>query len=153
MHTFKEINPQDISESPFTLIGKDWMLVTAGTEKKFNTMTASWGGVGIMWNKPVVFTFIRPQRYTYEFIENEEFFTLSFFTEDYRSALKLCGAKSGRDVDKVAQTGLTPYFDENAPYFKEAKLVLVCRKMYNQALKEDCIFDPNLSTIIKLKRQ
>ena len=129
MSAFKEINPKEIVESPFKLIGDDWALVTAGDREKFNTMTISWGGVGIMWGKPVVFTFIRPQRYTFEFIENKDYYTMSFFDEKYRDALKLCGSKSGRDVDKVKECNITPNFDENAPYFEEAQLVLVCKKM------------------------
>lgn len=144
MFSFKEISPNEITENPFKLIGKDWMLVTAGDKSKFNTMTASWGGVGILWNKPVAFTFIRPQRYTFEFTEQGEYYTLSFFDEKYRQALNFCGTKSGRDYDKVKETGLTPVFSENAPYFGEAKLVLVCKKLYNQFLTEESLNDKAL---------
>ena len=130
MSAFKEINPKEIVESPFKLIGDDWALVTAGDREKFNTMTISWGGVGIMWGKPVVFTFIRSQRYTFAFMENGDRYTMSFFDEKYRDALKFCGSKSGKDYDKVKETGLTPAFTENGSvYFEEAKLVLVCKKM------------------------
>ena len=130
MSAFKEITPKEITNNPFELIGDDWALVTSGSNDKFNTMTVSWGGVGIMWGKPVAFTFIRPQRYTFEFTENNDYYTMSFFDESYRDALKLCGSKSGREVDKVKETGLTPAFTEDGiPYFEEAKLVLVCRKM------------------------
>lgn len=146
MNKFKEIQPNELTNNPFTLIGKDWMLVTAGNENKFNTMTASWGGVGILWSKPVAFTFVRPQRYTYEFTEQEEFYTLSFYEEAYRSALALCGSKSGRDIDKVKETGLTPMFDESAPYFAEAKIVLVCRKLYQQFLNEESCVDKSLAS-------
>ncbi len=142
MSDFKKINPSEINESIFDLIGKDWALVTSGTPDKFNTMTISWGGAGIMWGKPVAFTFIRPQRYTYEFMEKNGFYTMSFFDEKYRDALKLCGSKSGRDIDKVAQTGLTPAFtEEGAVYFAEAKLVLVCKKLYAQELTSSSIVD------------
>lgn len=138
--SFVEITPNEITESPFKLIGKDWALVTAGSESKFNTMTVSWGGVGIMWGKPVAFTFIRPQRYTIEFIEKEDCFTMSFFDEKYRDALSFCGSKSGRDYDKVKETGLTPAFtDDGIPYFEEAKLVLVCKKMYAQFLNDESV--------------
>ena len=95
-------------EDALNLIGKQWMLVTAGTSEKFNTMTASWGGLGWLWNKPVAFVFIRPERYTHGFIEASDCMTLSFYGEEYREALKICGTKSGRDIDKVAATGLTP---------------------------------------------
>lgn len=142
MSDFKKINPSAINESVFDLIGKDWALVTSGNSDKFNTMTISWGGAGIMWGKPVAFTFIRPQRYTFEFIENNGYYTMSFFDEKYRDALKLCGSKSGRDIDKVAETGLTPAFTEDGiPYFAEAKLVLVCKKMYAQFLNNESIVD------------
>ena len=101
-------------------------------------MTVSWGSVGIMWNKPVAFTFIRPQRYTFGFLEKNGMFTMSFFDEEYRKALQICGTKSGRDIDKVAATGLTPAFTEDGvPYFEEAKLVLICKKLYAQDLNEE----------------
>ena len=142
MSLFKEISAKEITENPFKLIGDDWALVTSGNEEKFNTMTISWGGTGIMWGKPVAFTFIRPQRYTFEFIENNGYYSMSFFDEKYRDALKLCGTKSGRDIDKVAQTGLTSAFTEDGiPYFKEAKLVLICKKLYAQELNENSIID------------
>ncbi len=142
MSEFKEINAKELGENPFKLIGEDWALVTAGSKESFNTMTVSWGGVGIMWGKPCAFTFIRPQRYTFRFTENNDYYTMSFFDEKYRAALKLCGSKSGRDVDKVKETGLTPAFTENgAVYFEEAKLVLVCKKLYAQSLNEESITD------------
>jgi flavin reductase (DIM6/NTAB) family NADH-FMN oxidoreductase RutF len=122
-----------IDESVFKLIGDDWMLVTSGSINSFNTMTASWGGMGILWNKPVSYIFIRPTRYTYEFLEKNETYTLSFFSEKYRKALSLCGSKSGRDIDKVKETGLTPEeTGKGMVAFKEAKLVLECRKLYFQ---------------------
>lgn len=142
MSAFKEINPKEITNNPFELIGDEWALVTSGSKDKFNTMTVSWGGVGIMWGKPVTFAFIRPQRYTFEFIEKNGFFTMSFFEESMRDALKFCGSKSGRDYDKVKETGLTPAFTEDGiPYFEQAKLVLVCKKMYGQFLNEESIID------------
>ena len=142
MATFKEITPSEITNNPFDLIGKDWALVTSGNSDKFNTMTVSWGGVGIMWGKPVTYTFIRPQRYTFEFMEKNGYFSMSFFDETQRDALKFCGSKSGRDCDKVKETGLTPAFTEDGvPYFEEAKLVLVCKKMYSQFLNEESIED------------
>ena len=142
MSEFREISAKEITENPFKLIGDDWALVTGGSKENFNTMTISWGGVGIMWGKPCAFTFIRPQRYTFSFMEQGDYYTMSFFDEKYRDALKFCGPKSGRDFDKVKETGLTPAFDENgAVYFEEAKLVLVCKKMYAQPLGEEFITD------------
>ena len=139
MSEFREINPYEITENPFSLLNKDWALVTVKNGDKENPMTISWGGVGIMWNKPVAFTFIRPQRYTFSLIEKEDYYTVNFFEEEYRDVLKFCGSKSGRDFDKTAETGLTSCYDEKAPYYKEAKLVLICRKMYAQELNENSI--------------
>ena len=140
MSNFKTIAPTEITDNIFRLIGKDWALVTAGSSESFNTMTVSWGGAGIMWNKPVTFTFIRPQRYTFGFLEKNGLFSMSFFDEDFRRALQICGTKSGRDTDKVKETGLTPAFtEEGVPYFEEARLVLVCKKLYAQDLNEDSI--------------
>ncbi|MGN0558420.1 MAG: flavin reductase [Acutalibacteraceae bacterium] len=147
--SFKEINPNQICNNPFDLIGKDWALVTAGDKEKFNTMTVSWGGVGIMWNKPVAFTFIRPQRYTYEFLENGEYFTMSFFDDSYRDVLSFCGSKSGRDYDKPKETGITAVFDDKAPYFSQAKLVLVCKKLYGQFLNEESAVDKSILSSYK----
>ena len=122
-----------LSFNPFKVIGKQWMLITAGNEQKCNTMTASWGGLGVLWGTNVAACFVRPQRYTYEFIEKSPFFTLSFLGEAYRKALALCGSKSGRDVDKVKECGFTVAGAAcGAPYFEEAELVLVCKKMYHQ---------------------
>ena len=140
MAEFRSINPQEIFDNPFKLFGSDWGLVTAGNWDSMNTMTISWGGVGIMWNKPVAYTFIRPQRYTFEFLERDECFSICFFDESFREALSLCGSKSGRNVNKIEQTGLTPVFtEEGVPYFEQARLVLICKKMYAQFLNEESV--------------
>ena len=136
----REIDIKNLDFNPFIKIGKEWMLITAGNEEKFNTMTASWGGVGVLWNKDVAFTFIRPCRYTFEFTEKEEMFSLCFFSEQYRDALTLCGRKSGRDSDKIKEAGLTPAFIEGVPCFEEADLVILCRKMYAQEMSKDCAY-------------
>lgn len=132
-------------EDALDLIGKQWMLVTAGNEEKYNTMTASWGGIGWLWNKPVAFIFIRPERYTHEFIEAGERLTLSFYAEDYRKALQLCGTKSGRDTDKVAETGLTPVaLESGAMTFGEARLTLDCHKLFKASMQEANFLDKEL---------
>jgi len=132
-------------ENAFDLIGKEWMLVTAGTKKKFNTMTASWGGIGWLWNRPVAFVFVRPERYTHEFVEREARLTLSFYGEEYRDALKLCGSKSGRDTDKVAATGLTPCeLESGAMTFAEARLTLDCRKLFKASMAEANFVDAEI---------
>lgn len=140
----KEITIEELKFNPFTLISKEWMLITAGQPDSFNTMTASWGGLGELWGKYVSFVVVRPQRYTLEFIEREEFYTLSFFDSEHRDALNYCGAHSGRDVDKVKETGLTPCLDQEAPYFQQAKLVFVCKKLHGQMIDPECFVNPSL---------
>ncbi len=138
---FREISVEELRENPFTLINKDWMLITAGDETRHNTMTASWGGVGELWGKYVSTIYVRPQRYTLEFVEREGYYSLCFFGPEYRQALNLCGTKSGRDVDKDKEAGLTPCFDQAAPYYQEARLVFLCRKLYGQDLEAGCFVD------------
>jgi flavin reductase (DIM6/NTAB) family NADH-FMN oxidoreductase RutF len=139
---FKLIKSEDIDGNLIKMIEKEWMLVTAGNEAAINTMTANWGGVGYLWNKPVVFVFIRPERYTYGFVEENSGFTLTFFDESFRKALNLCGTKSGRDCNKIAEAGLTPYFTEAGnPAFEEASLIIECRKLYAETLSKDAFID------------
>ena len=140
----KEIKIDDFSENPFKLIGSDWMLITAKKGEKTHMMTASWGGVGILWNKPVATIYVRPQRYTKEFIDNEEYFSLCVLPEDYRQILNYCGTKSGRDEDKIAETKLTIDESEKVPIFKESRLVLICKKLYAQDLTEQSFIDKSL---------
>lgn len=140
----KQIEINEFSENPFKLIGSDWMLITAKKGDKTNMMTASWGGVGILWNKPVATIYVRPQRYTKEFIDNEEYFSLCVLPEEYRQILNYCGTKSGRDEDKIAETKLTIDESEKAPIFKEARLVLICKKLYAQDLTEQSFIDKSL---------
>ena len=141
----KTIEPESIEENIFDFIGKDWFLVTAGTEKSFNTMTAGWGGLGVLWNKKVCFIYIRPTRYTFEFLEKNETFTLSFFGSEHRKTLNYCGSHSGRDVDKAKETGLTPGITENGSvYFSEARLVIECKKIYTQDLDPGAFLDPGI---------
>lgn len=133
----RKIDVTTLKDNVFSLIGEEWMLITAGTAVQCNTMTASWGGLGILWGEPTATVYIRPQRYTKEFIDREEYFTLSFFAPEYKKELALCGAKSGRDVDKVKECGFTVACGEGgAPYFEQARLVLVCRKQYAQDMDE-----------------
>lgn len=135
---YTQIDPKVINDNFIRLISDDWMLVTAGNKEKFNTMTANWGGAGYIWNKPVVFLFIRPERFTYEFTERHDSFTLSFFDEQYQNALDICGSVSGRDCDKVSEASLTPLFTElGNPTFTEARLVFECKKLYADMLTID----------------
>ena len=139
--SFVEVKAEELQMNPFTKIGKEWMLITAGNEEKCNTMTASWGGVGIMWGKNAVTVYIRPQRYTKEFVDREETFTLSFYGEDYRDALNLFGKVSGKDRDKVKEAGFTPYFTDGTVAFEEAEIILICRKMYADDIKPEKFID------------
>lgn len=131
-------------KDPFHLIGKEKLLLSAGTPENYNTMTASWGTMGILWNKKVVAVLIRPQRFTYEFFERELYFTVSVLRPGYDDAYRICGTKSGRDCDKVALAGLTSYFEGNAVTFQEARLAIVCKKIYIQDLDPAGFLDPEI---------
>ncbi len=133
---FKEINPKDIKENLIQMIANEWMLIAAGDENGYNMMTASWGFAGEMWNKDSVVAAIRPQRYTMNFVDKSDYFTLSFYG-DRKDIHTVCGRQSGRDVDKTALTGLTPVFKDDTVYFDEARLVLVCKKRYKGQLQSD----------------
>lgn len=139
--SFKEIAPEEFNESVFKAIGKDWLLLAATVDGKANAMTASWGGMGIMWGKPVAYVFIRPQRYTKEFVDNSQGMTISVFGEDKRKMMSYFGTVSGRDEDKIAKSGLTKVEDNGQVYFDEARVAMVCRKLYAQELKQECFVD------------
>ena len=122
--SFEKIRPEDIDGNVFKMIGDDWMLVTAETEKGVNTMTASWGGMGVLWNKPVAFVFIRPQRYTFEFTESSDVMTLSFF--------------GGRDCPKIEKAGLTPCrLGDGLVTFEGAHLAVCAKKIYTDMIKPE----------------
>lgn len=135
----------------FHMIGRDWMLVTAASGGRVNTMTASWGCAGILWNRPVCVCFIRPQRYTYELIEGSDVLSMSFFGGERRRELAICGAESGRNCDKFALTGLTPAYSGDTPYISEAGVVLICRKLYADDLKGECMLVPELQSHYMLR--
>ncbi len=140
----KEINIRELDRNVVSLFSDSWALLTAGKKDSFNTMTVSWGAMGELWNKDVCFCFVRPQRYTYEFIEKEEYFTLSFFSDEYKKALSLCGSKSGRDVDKIKETGLTPLAVGKSMAFREAEIIILCKKVAFQDMKSDGLLDPSI---------
>ena len=140
----KEADIRTLNINPVTMIQDQWMLLTAGTEDRgYNTMTCSWGHLGSIWGNGhsmgTAICYVRPQRYTKEFVDREELYTLCFF-DGYKKELAYLGSHSGRDEDKVAKTGLTPVFGQGFTYFAEAKLVLVCRKLYRAPLKEEGFF-------------
>ena len=141
----KSIPVSELSLSPFTAFDKDWFLVTAGDFAKndFNTMTVSWGFLGTMWNKPVAQVVIRPQRYTREFLDRHDSFTVCAFPSEFRKALTLLGTKSGRDGDKIAEAGLHPVAATKvaAPSFAEATFCLECRILYRQPMLRGSFLD------------
>lgn len=135
--SFKKIQLSELTFNPFDLIGKGWMLLTGGSTDNFNTMTASWGQMGVLWGKDVLTCYIRPNRYTYEFVENNEYFTASFLGEQYRKVLSFCGSHSGRDCDKTKEAGITPVEFDGCTGFEESDMVFVCKKLYYYDMKED----------------
>lgn len=149
MMKFKEISVQELQLNPMTKIAGEWMLITAGNAAQgYNTMTASWGHLGSIWGHggglPTAVTFIRPQRYTKEFVDREAYYTLTFFPEEYKKALAYLGSHSGRDGDKVAAAGLHPVFGEECTWFQEASLVLVCKKLYRAPIVEEGFLDKTI---------
>lgn len=143
---YKVIKPEELSFNAFEKIGKEWMLISAYDEKKesglpYNTMTASWGGIGVLWNKNVFFCFVRPQRYTKEFIDKSEYITLSFFDESMKKALSHCGRVSGRDRDKIKECGLTPIVENGNVFFEQAKMTIVGKKLFAEEMDEKSFVD------------
>ncbi len=142
----KEISVKELLLNPMTMIGEEWMLITAGTpERGYNTMTASWGHLGSIWghggNSATSVVYVRPQRYTKEFVDREEYYSLCVFPAEYHKHLAYLGTHSGRDEDKVGKMGLTPVSDGNTTWFAEAKLVLICRKLYRAPIVEEGFLD------------
>lgn len=136
----RKVDSKDFMVNPFQRIGRDWMLVTAGSQEGgVNTLTACWGGIGNLWHKDAAFIFIRPSRYTYQFIESHNTFSLSFFDKEYKKKLAYLGSHSGREEDKISKMDLHICFYDQTPAFQEANLVLVCRKMYHLDFEGDRI--------------
>lgn len=127
--SFHEIDPKALAVNPFSVIGDEWLLLSAGDASGCNTMTASWGALGVLWGKNTATCYVRPTRYTREFMEENSLFTITVLKEGYRDALALCGRVSGRDCDKIAKAGLHPVYLDGTVGFEEARLTLVCRKM------------------------
>jgi flavin reductase (DIM6/NTAB) family NADH-FMN oxidoreductase RutF len=146
----EEIGITEIKVNPFTQLSESWMLLTAGDFEKdeFNTMTVAWGSFGTMWFKPFVMVVVRPHRYTFEFMEKYDTFTLSGFPSEYHTALEYCGSHSGRECDKVSEAGITPQKSANiaAPAFKEAEIVFECRKNYFGDFETQNFLDPKIES-------
>ena len=143
MSSHTEVQPEKLAINPFQAIGKDWMLIAAAKGGKTNAMTASWGGLGVMWGKNVSFIVIRPQRFTREFVDASDYYSLNFFGGERRDMLNYFGTVSGRDEDKAAKTGLTVE-QGDAPYFAEASTVFLCRKLFCQPYQPESFLLPDL---------
>lgn len=139
-----EISPQQLYNDPFSMLSKDWMLITAGNIDKVNTMTASWGGFGFLWNKPVAYIFIRPERYTRQFLDMNQTFSLTFYTEEYRKTLSYFGSISGKEEPKIRNANFNTAFIHDTPYFEEAHTILICRKLYCQNLTPSSFIDKEI---------
>ncbi|MDR1518990.1 MAG: flavin reductase [Planctomycetota bacterium] len=142
MTAFREIQPTDFTINPFERIGKEWMLIAAARDGAVNAMTAAWGGFGVMWRRNAAFMVIRPQRFTKEFVDAAPVFSLNFLGPERRETLDYFGSVSGRDEDKIGKSGLAVDFSDQAPYFAEAKLAVICRKLYAQPYKGEFFIDP-----------
>lgn len=135
---FKKTDVKTMEMKPFEKIGSQWMLITAEKDGKVNTMTASWGGVGVLWGKNVATVYIRPQRYTKEFVDAGDTFTLTFFGGDRMKEMGYLGKVSGREVpDKIEQAGLHEETVDGYPAFAEGAQVLVCKKLYHDTIKPE----------------
>lgn len=146
MHTFQKKDKTALTMNPFEKIGKQWMLITSGDEKKANTMTASWGGVGVLWGSDVVYIFVRQSRYTKEFIDKTGRFSVSFLGEEYRQALQHLGTVSGRDGDKISEAGVTVAYEDGIPYIDEAELVLTCTALSATDITMDQMLDAGIES-------
>ena len=141
---FKEICVNSLNENFFKLIGEKWMLITAGNEENLNMMTASWGGVGVLWNKNVETIYLRPTRYTKEIIDSTDTFSLSVLPQKYKTALDYCGSHSGRDEDKFQKTKLDVEYMNGTPWIKQARIVIFCNKLYAQEFDPNCFVEEKL---------
>ncbi|MBR3920966.1 MAG: flavin reductase [Oscillospiraceae bacterium] len=142
--SFEKITLTEANLNPFEKIGKDWVLLTAGDENNYNTMTASWGTMGVMWNKNIFMAVVRPSRFTYSLMENNDTFSVSMFGKNYREALSFCGSYSGKEGDKnekVKELGLNMTMIDNTPAFDESEIVLVCKKLYVQPMDKAFYLD------------
>ncbi len=145
MHTFQPLAIDLLDFNPFTKIGKEWALVSSGSKKTANAMTISWGGMGVLWGKNVVFVFIRDSRFTKELIDEGDFFSLSFLDETFREALSYCGSHSGRYEDKVEAAGLTFNYKHSIPFIDEGNLILLCEKLSATRITEDSFLSPMIA--------
>lgn len=147
----KNLTLSEFKCDPFEILAKRWMLLCTGNFKvgKCNCMTVGWGALGTMWAKPFVMVVVRPQRYTFELMNDHSSFTLCALPASHQKALSLCGSKSGRELDKIKEAGLTPIASEriNAPGLDEAELILECRKSYFDDIDPSHFHDPEIDNV------
>ncbi len=145
---FKEIKAEELNTAVFSDIGSKWMLISAAKKDgSINTMTASWGALGVLWGKNVFICFVRPQRFTHEFTEESDRISISFFGEEYRDALKLCGSKSGRNCDKIKESGLSVFNNEGNVGFLEAERIIYGKKLYSGAIDPRCFVSEDIEKL------
>ena len=144
---FQKVDSNTLCEKMFTRFASEWFLLTAGDPEHCNTMTAAWGGIGVLWGKNVATVYVRSDRYTKEFMDENDFFTMSFLGDGYRDELNLCGTESGRTMDKIKEAGLTKVELDGTTAFEEAEFVLVCKKLCRQELTPEFFCDPAIDAI------
>jgi len=141
----KEINAKDFSIKIFESIGKDAFLLAAGILTHHNCMTVGWAGLGYLWKRPMAFVYVRPKRYTFQFMEKYDYFSLNFFSPEYNDILQLCGSKSGRNINKMNLETISPVdYLQKTIYYKEAKTVIICKKIYYQDLNPENLIDKSV---------
>ena len=146
MSNLHAVAPMALNENIFARFHQQWALITTANGDRANTMTASWGGMGILWNKPVATIYVRPSRFTYELLEKEKAFSLSFLPERFREQLTYCGKVSGRDADKISHCGFRVERQDTVPYIAEAELVLVCKALYSQDMDPTRFLDKQIDS-------
>jgi flavin reductase (DIM6/NTAB) family NADH-FMN oxidoreductase RutF len=144
LENYKEIKPEELNKSAFQMIGNDWMLVTAEKDNKTNTMTASWGGFGVMWNKNVTYIVLRPQRYTKEFVDGSDTYSLCFFDSKYKKQLAYLGSVSGKNEDKISKAELNLSHYNETPFFTEAETVIICKKLFAQEFTPESFIEKDI---------
>lgn len=153
MEGFRKISAEELGNA-MQMIGKDWMLITVSdTEnQRVNAMTASWGAMGVLWHKNICICFVRPQRHTHKLLDEQKRFSIAFMSEQYRDALRLCGRESGRDTDKLAASGLSVKDSDGVPVVAEAETLLVCRKLYEDEIREGCFLEEEVMETYRAKK-
>lgn len=142
--SFREVNCRSLEINPFTAMNPDYILITAPNGEGINPMTAGWGGFGVMWGLNVATVVVRPQRFTFNLLENTDNYTIAYFHGNRRDAVKLCGTTSGRDTDKMKECGFTMGETDGFRYIEQADIVFCCKKLYAQDMLESCFVEKDI---------